>query len=105
MQLKDALAQGTEILGKALVPSPRLTAGVLLMHAASADRAHLFAHSERELTDCERIHYGRYLNERLQGKPTQYITGRQEFWGMEFAVNPDVLIPRPETELVVETAL
>ncbi len=53
----------------------------------------------------EWIHYGRYLHERLNGKPTQYITGRQEFYGREFRVTPDVLIPRPETELVVETAL
>ncbi|MBI2817085.1 MAG: peptide chain release factor N(5)-glutamine methyltransferase [Acidobacteria bacterium] len=105
MQLKEALAQGTQILEQALIPSPRLTAEVLLLHATHSDRAHLFGHPERELTDCERVHFGRYLNERLQGKPTQYITGHQEFWGMDFLVNPDVLIPRPETEFVVETAL
>jgi release factor glutamine methyltransferase len=51
------------------------------------------------------VHYGRYLKERLDGKPTQYITGHQEFWGFDFLVNPAVLIPRPETEVVVETAL
>ena len=53
----------------------------------------------------EWIHYGRYLHERTQGKPTQYITKRQEFYGREFRVTPDVLIPRPETEHVVEAAL
>jgi release factor glutamine methyltransferase len=105
MQLKVALDQGAELLKKAGVPSPRLTAEVLLMHAAHCDRTHLYGHPERVLTECEWLHYGRYLNERLEGKPTQYITGRQEFWGMEFVVNPSVLIPRPETELVVETAL
>ncbi len=105
MQLKDALAQGIELLEKGRIPSPRLTAEVLLMHAVHCDRAHLHAHPERELSDSEWVHYGRYLNERLQGKPTQYITGRQEFWGMEFLVNPSVLIPRPETEHVVEAAL
>ena len=53
----------------------------------------------------EWIHYGRYLNERMQGKPTQYITGHQEFYGRDFRVTPDVLIPRPETELLVEAVL
>jgi len=53
----------------------------------------------------EWLHYGRYLHERLEGKPTQYITKRQEFYGREFRVTPDVLIPRPETEHVVEVAL
>ena len=53
----------------------------------------------------EWLHYGRYLNERMRGKPTQYITHRQEFYGREFRVTPDVLIPRPETEHLVEAAL
>ncbi|MBI3894780.1 MAG: peptide chain release factor N(5)-glutamine methyltransferase [Acidobacteria bacterium] len=105
MHLKNALKQGVEVLEKAGVPSSRLTAEVLLMHAARCDRAYLYAHPERELSEVEWIHYGRYLNERLAGKPTQYITGHQEFWGLDFLVNSSVLIPRPETELVVEATL
>ncbi len=105
MQLKEALSQGIEVLEKARVPSPRITAEVLLMHAARCDRTHLHAHPERQLTNTEWVHYGRYLNERMSGKPTQYITGHQEFWGMDFEVNSGVLIPRPETELLVETAV
>ena len=105
MTLGEALRQGTELLTAGKVPSARLNAEVLLMHAARCDRTHLFAHSERRLTDSEWVHYGRYLKERLEGKPSQYITGHQEFWGLEFLVNPSVLIPRPETELVVEVAL
>ena len=105
MRLKEALEQGVELLEKGGVPSPRITAEVLLMHAARCDRAQLYAHPERELAEVEWIHYGRYLHERLQGKPTQYITGHQEFWGMDFLVNPSVLIPRPETELLVEASL
>src|SRR3990167_8006341 len=105
MQLKDALAQGIELLAKAGIPSPRITAEVLLMHTAHCDRAHLYAHPERLLSEVEWIHYGRSLPERLTGKPTQYITGHQEFWGMDFLVSPSVLIPRPETELLVEASL
>jgi len=105
MTLQEALLQGTKLLEDAGIAAPRLTAEVLLGHALGQERAFLYAHSERVLREVEWIHYGRYLHERLNGKPTQYITGRQEFYGREFRVTPDVLIPRPETELVVETAL
>src|SRR3990172_2765804 len=105
MRLKEALEQGVELLETGGIPSSRITAEVLLMHAARCDRAQLYAHPERELAEVEWIHYGRYLHERLQGKPTQYITGHQEFWGLDFLVNPSVLIPRPETELLVEATL
>jgi|SRR5579859_2890031 len=105
MTLQQALLQGTKLLEDAGIAVPRLTAEVLLAHALGQERTFLYAHSERELREVEWIHYGRYLHERLNGKPTQYITGRQEFYGREFRVTPDVLIPRPETELVVETAL
>ena len=84
---------------------PRLTAEVLLSHAMRCERVYLFAHSDQELREVEWLHYGRYLHERTQGKPTQYITKRQEFYGREFRVTRDVLIPRPETEHVVEAAL
>ena len=105
MTLQTALLQGTELLEEAAVPVPRLTAEVLLMHATGQRREYLYAHPEQELREVEWIHYGRYLHERLKGKPTQYITKRQEFYGRDFRVTPDVLIPRPETEHVVEVAL
>jgi len=103
--VQTALLQGTEILEKASVPVPRLTAEVLLCHAMHCDRAHLYAHGDDQLTQIAWIHYGRYLHERLKGKPTQYITHKQEFYGRDFYVSPDVLIPRPETEHLVEAAL
>jgi release factor glutamine methyltransferase len=78
---------------------------VLLCQALGCERSFLYSHPEQQLSDLIRLHYGRYLHERLKGKPTQYITERQEFYGREFLVTPDVLIPRPETEHVVETAL
>lgn len=105
LTVQAALAQGTEILEKAAVPVPRLTAEVLLCEALHCERAYLYAHSGDELTRRAWIHYGRYLNERLSGKPTQYITHKQEFFGRSFYVNADVLIPRPETEHLVEAAI
>jgi len=105
MTVRTALLQGVKLLEDATVGVPRLTAEVLLAHALHRDRAYLFGHPEHELSELEWLHYGRYLHERMQGKPTQYITGRQEFYGRDFRVTPDVLIPRPETEHVVETAL
>lgn len=105
MTVGTALLQGSRLLQDAKVAVPRLTAEVLLGHAMRVERAWLFAHPERELSEIEWLHYGRYLHQRLQGQPTQYITHKQEFYGREFRVTPDVLIPRPETEHVVEVAL
>lgn len=105
MTLQTALLQGSELLEKAAIPVPRLTAEVLLCYAVGRNRTYLYAHGDEELTQLAWIHYGRYLNDRLNGKPTQYITHRQEFYGREFYVDSSVLIPRPETEHLVETAL
>jgi release factor glutamine methyltransferase len=104
MQLGQALQQGWERLEAEAVPSARLAAEVLLMHALGCARARLYAHPEQELGEQELQRYAGYVRERAGGKPTQYITGRQEFWGLEFRVTPDALIPRPETEHVVERA-
>jgi release factor glutamine methyltransferase len=105
MTIHTALVQGAKLLEDGAVIAPRLTAEVLLMHALRHDRAYLYAHPEEELAEVAWIHYGRYLHERLKGKPTQYITGHQEFYGRDFRVKPDVLIPRPETEHLVEAAI
>ena len=75
------------------------------MFTLNCDRAYLHAHPERELTADEATRYESSLAERARGVPTQYITGHQEFWGMDFIVTPAVLIPRPETEHVIETVL
>jgi release factor glutamine methyltransferase len=105
MTLKTALLQGSELLAEAGVDSPRPTAEVLLSHALGREKIFLYSHPEHELSPIEWLHYGRYLYERMGGKPTQYITRTQEFYGRPFRVTPDVLIPRPETEHVVEHAL
>ncbi len=105
MSLGVALKQGRKILDDASVDAPQLTAEVLLAHAVGHERVWLYAHSDEPLKEVWWIHYGRYLHERMQGKPTQYITGHQEFYGREFRVTPDVLIPRPETEHVIAAVL
>jgi release factor glutamine methyltransferase len=105
MTVHTALLQGVQLLEKGGVAVPRLTAEVLLGHAMRVQREYFYAHPEQELREVEWLHYGRYLHERLNGKPTQYITKHQEFYSRDFRVTPDVLIPRPETEHVVEAAL
>jgi release factor glutamine methyltransferase len=82
-----------------------MNAELLLMFTLSCDRAYLYAHPERELTGDEQSRYEAYFAERARGVPAQYITGHQEFWGMDLIVTPVVLIPRPETEHVIETVL
>jgi len=82
-----------------------MNAEVLLMFTLGVDRAYLHAHPERELTSEEGARYDAALAQRAQGVPSQYITGHQEFWGMDLIVSPAVLIPRPETEHVIETIL
>jgi release factor glutamine methyltransferase len=76
-----------------------------LVFTLGCDRAHLFAHPERELTSDEQLRYDEALTQRSKGLPTQYITGHQEFWGLDLIVTPAVLIPRPETEHLIETVL
>ncbi|HET7890164.1 MAG TPA: peptide chain release factor N(5)-glutamine methyltransferase [Candidatus Sulfotelmatobacter sp.] len=105
MRLKASLASAIARLAAESVPSPRLNAELLLMFTLGCDRAYLFAHPERELNSDELARYEAALAERARGVPAQYITGHQEFWGMDLIVTPAVLIPRPETEHVIETVL
>jgi release factor glutamine methyltransferase len=94
-----------ERLEAADVGSPRMNAETLLMFVLGVDRAYLYAYPERELTHQEQTRYDEVLAQRASGVPSQYITGHQEFWGLDFVVSPAVLIPRPETEHLVEAVL
>lgn len=105
MLLREALTSGMTRLRDAATPSPELAAELLLMHVLHSDRGYLHSHSDQELSSEHRRDYFGLIAERLTGKPTQYITGHQEFWGLDFEVAPEVLIPRPETEHVVEAVL
>ena len=105
MLLREALQAAITRLTAEQVPSPRLNAETLLMFTLNCDRAHLYAHPERELTPEEQSRYDETLTQRSKGVPAQYITGHQEFWGLDLIVSPAVLIPRPETEHLIETIL
>lgn len=87
------------------VPSPRVNAELLLMFVLECDRAYLYGHPDRVLTAQEQARYEETLTQRSTGIPAQYIIGHQEFWGMDLIVSPAVLIPRPETEHVIETVM
>jgi len=82
-----------------------MNAELLLMFVLQCDRAYLYGHPERVLTAQEQTRYEETLTQRSIGIPAQYITGHQEFWGMDLIVSPAVLIPRPETEHVIETVM
>ncbi|HET8925091.1 MAG TPA: peptide chain release factor N(5)-glutamine methyltransferase [Candidatus Acidoferrum sp.] len=99
--LREAFAQ----LRAARVPSHTLAAELLLLHVLGRDRTWIYAHPEKEISPADAERYFMLISRRASGEPTQHLTGKQEFWGLEFEVTPDVLIPRPETEHVIEVAL
>jgi len=105
MQLREALRSALASLQESNVPSPGLASELLLMHVLGRDRAYLYTYPECDLSPEAAARYFELIAERATGKPTQYITGHQEFWGLDFEVTPDVLIPRPETEHLVEAVL
>lgn len=105
MTLGEALAAGKKELERRQAPSPFLNAEVLLQRLLGVEKIYLVAHAERELTVEEEKKYFAWLERRAAGEPAQYITGHQEFWGLDFLVTPDVLIPRPGTEHLVESVL
>jgi release factor glutamine methyltransferase len=105
IDIRRALKEGMAKLRAAKVPSHTLAAELLLMHALGRDRTSLYTHPEALLETADADKYFALIARRASGEPTQYIIGKQEFWGLEFEVTPAVLIPRPETEHVMEVAL
>ena len=105
MRLDLALWQAAERLRAGSRGDPRLDAETLLMYALGRERAYLYTHPELELSCSDVSRYSQMLDRRLGGEPLQYITGHQQFFGLDLEVNPSVLIPRPETEHLVEAAL
>jgi release factor glutamine methyltransferase len=103
--VRGALKQAITRLRAGGIPSHTLAAELLLMHVLDRERAWLYAHHEESLPAGAAERYFALVARRIEGAPTQYLIGKQEFWGLEFEVGPGVLIPRPETEHVVEVAL
>lgn len=103
--VRSLLKQAMDQLRTADVPSHTLAAELLLLHATSQNRTWLYSHPEEILPDSVVAAYLALVARRASGAPTQHLTGKQEFWGLEFEVTPDLLIPRPETEHVIEVAL
>ncbi len=105
LDVRAALKEAMGRLRAAQVSSHTLAAELLLMHALGRDRTWLYTNPESVLDVSAVGTYFALVARRAAGEPTQYLTGRQEFWGLEFEVTPAVLIPRPETEHVIEVAL
>ena len=105
MFIAEILTHASAALHIQGIPNPRLDAEVLLAYVLGLTRAGFYARLQDDLSEVDTVRFHQLLHRRLQREPLQYITGVQEFWSLEFIVNRDVLIPRSETELVVETAL
>ncbi|MBW1798235.1 MAG: peptide chain release factor N(5)-glutamine methyltransferase [Deltaproteobacteria bacterium] len=103
--IKSLLGVSTDYLKKKQIDSPRLTAEILLAHQLKSDRVNLYLNLDQPLTEKEVSGYRALIRRRLGREPLQYITGIQEFWSVDFMVDPRALIPRPETELLVEQAI
>lgn len=105
MTLAEAIKKAASTLSAHGVSDARLDAEVLLRFILDRDRAWLITHANEPLAGDKRKLFEDAVNRRAKREPLQHITGRQEFWGFDFRVTPDVLIPRPETEFVVESAI
>ena len=103
--INDAISEGGDLLRKAGIAEARREAGSLLAHALSRDRTFLIMNANELLSAEQTEAFRSFIERRARQEPLQYITGHQEFFNLDFEVTPDVLIPRPETEMVVESAL
>jgi release factor glutamine methyltransferase len=103
--VRAALLDGTQLLQAAAIDSARLEAEVLMCHVLGFDKSQLYLNLDEQLDHGGKYQFDVFLMRRLRREPVAYITGCQEFWSLDFRVTPDVLIPRPETERLVEIAL
>lgn len=102
---KNALREAAMTLSASGIEQPRLEAELLLAHVLDASKQDLILHPDRELTDTQEKQFEQLIQRRCRKEPVAYILGHREFWSLEFVVNPHVLIPRPETEGIIEQLL
>jgi len=105
ISIRNAITESAEILSAAGLAEPRMEATSILSHVLCRDRTFIIGHAEDLLADGQLEAFQQFVRRRANGEPLQYITGHQEFFKLGFEVTPDVLIPRPETEIIVEAAL
>ncbi len=105
MTIQEALTQATHQLTLTDIQNPRLDAQVLLCHVLNVERATLYTYPDRQLTAKQEQHFIALVARRAQGEPIAYLTGHREFYSLDFLVDQRVLIPRPETEHLVDEAL
>jgi release factor glutamine methyltransferase len=105
MDIRTILADATLELADSGSDSPKLDADVLLMHLLKIERSRLLSHPELKITEKQKNDFTRLIERRKSGEPVSYIVGSKEFWSLDFKVTKEVLIPRPETECLIEEVL
>ncbi len=105
MNIQSAIIKGTEILSKNFIPSPYLDSEILMTKAIDKDKKYILTNSDRKIDERDLNYFKKLIKERSKGKPVAYIINKKYFWNSEFLVSQDTLIPRPDTEFVVECAL
>ena len=105
MNIESAIIKGTEILTKYFIPLPYLDSEILMTKAINKDKKYLLINSNKKINEKDLNYFKKLIKERSKGKPIAYIINKKYFWNSEFLVSRDTLIPRPDTEIVVESAL
>ena len=105
MNIENILIQGISILKANNIPNPYLDGEILLSKSIGKDKKHIVLNSKKTLTNKQIKNFNNFIERRKNGEPIAYLINRKEFWKNEFYINNDVLIPRPDTELIIEQVL
>jgi len=105
MNIENTLVQGKNILKANNIPNPSLDSEILLSESINKDNKYIILNSKKIINNEQLINFTSFIDRRKEGEPIAYLTNKKEFWKNEFYVNKDVLIPRPDTELIIEQVL